>query len=227
MADRVAFFDVDGTLLPPPSMERRFLGWLLARRILGPRHLLRGALSIALNPPWTAARFKMNKMYLRGEAVDRLEALGAEYVTLAIIPALRRIALETIDHHRRQGDRVVLLTGSLDLLVGPLARKMGLDGAIAGRLERAGGHFTGCALAPHPYGEQKAEALRDYARRANIDLTRACLYSDSASDLPAFLLVGGATAVNPSPRLAREARRRGWAIAHWPDASSRRVLILS
>jgi phosphoserine phosphatase len=104
-------------------------------------------------------------------------------------------------------------------LVRPLARRLGLDDAIAGRLEESGGRFTGRIIPPHPYSEGKAAALRDYAQKAAIDLERASLYSDSWSDLPAFRLVGRSTVVNPSPRLRRLARQQGWMVADWVDAS--------
>lgn len=217
MADRTAFFDVDGTLLPPPSSERRFVRWLLANRLIGLRHLGRGALSIMADFPWSVAKYKANKGYLRGEGTDRFAALGTEFVAAAIVPALRRAAREAIERHRRQGDRIVLLTGSLDLLVQPLAKQLGADDAVAGRLEARGGRFTGRVIPPHPHGTGKADALRDYARRSGIALERACLYSDSWSDLPAFDLVGRATVVNPSPRLRRLAGQQGWMIANWGD----------
>jgi len=167
--------------------------------------------------PWSVARFKANKAYLGGEPVDRFLALGADYVGSHILPALRKSALEAIKQHRREGDRIVLLTGSIDLLVRPLTGRLGLDDAIAGRLEESGGRFTGRIIPPHPYGEGKAAALRDYAQTRGLDLQRASLYSDSWSDLPAFRLVGRSTVVNPSPRLARLAGQRGWTVARWVD----------
>jgi HAD superfamily hydrolase (TIGR01490 family) len=217
VADRVAFFDVDGTLLPPPSSERRFVYWLLAHRQIGLYHMVRGGLSIVADVFWSVARFKANKAYLGGEPVDRFSSLGADYVGSHILPALRKSALEAIKQHRRQGERVILLTGSLDLLMRPLAKQLGVDDAISGRLEESGGRFTGRIIPPHPYGEGKAAALRDYAQQAAIDLERACFYSDSWSDLPAFRLVGRAIVVNPSPRLARLAGQRGWTVARWVD----------
>ena len=216
---RAAFFDVDGTLLPSPSLERRFLYWLLAHRRIGLQHLGRSALSLLMDIPWSMARFKANKAYLRGEPVDRFLALGADFVPAHIVPLLRRSALEAIEQHRRDGDRIVLLTGSLDLLVQPLAQKLGIEEVVAGRLEQADGRFTGRTIPPHPYGEQKGVALLNYAQQVSIDLPRSCLYSDSWSDLSAFRLVGLSTVVNPSLRLERLARRRGWIIADWPDAS--------
>jgi HAD superfamily hydrolase (TIGR01490 family) len=217
--NQIAFFDVDGTLLPPPSTERRFLRWLLARRIIGIGHLARAAFSLLVDVPWSAAKFKANKAHLHGESVERFRTLGAEFVTAAIVPILRQAAREAIEQHRRNGDRIILLTGTLDLLAEPLARALAIDDAICGRLEQADGHFTGHTIPPHPYGEGKAAALRDYARRAGIDLERTSVYGDGWSDLPAFRLAGRATVVNPPPTLERLAKQQGWTVAHWEDGS--------
>jgi HAD superfamily hydrolase (TIGR01490 family) len=217
--NQVVFFDVDGTLLPPPSTERRFLHWLLDRRIIGPGHLLRSALSLLVDLPWSAAKFKANKAYLRGESAERFRTLGADFVTASILPIVRRSACEAIERHRRTGDRTLLLTGTLDLLAEPLARALKIDDVVCGRLELIDSRFTGRTILPHPYGEGKADALRTYARQAGIDLERASLYSDGWNDLPAFQLAGRSTVVNPPPRLERLARRKGWTVAQWADLS--------
>jgi len=215
----VVFFDVDGTLLPPPSTERRFIRWLRDRRIIGISHLARAVFSLLVDVPWSAEKFKANKAYLHGESVERFRALGAEFVTTAIVPILRRAAREAIERHRQAGDRLVLLTGTLDLLAEPLARALKMHDVVCGQLEQADGRFTGCTIPPHPYGEGKAAALWNYARHAGIDLERAGVYGDGWSDLPAFRLVGGATVINPPPRLERLAGQQGWTVVHWSDES--------
>ena len=214
-----AFFDVDGTLFPPPSTERRFIRWLLGRKIIGLRHLTRSAVSLLTDFPWSAAKFKADKSYLRGESVERLRPLGDEFVTAVIVPILRRAAREAIERHRQAGDHLILLTGTLDLLAEPLARALKMHDIICGRLEQADGRFTGRTIPPHPYGKGKAAALRHYARQAGIDLKQATLYGDGWSDLPAFQLGGHPTVVNPSPPLEWMARQQGWAVAHWSDES--------
>jgi HAD superfamily hydrolase (TIGR01490 family) len=213
----VAFFDVDGTLLPPPSSERRFVHWLLVHRIIGLRHVAHAASSLLLDFPWSAAKFKANKAWLRGESVERFQALGAEFVAAAIVPIVSRAARKAIERHRGDGDRLVLLTGTLDLLAQPLADALAIDDAVCGRLERADGRFTGRITPPHPYGEGKAAALWNYARHTGIDLERASLYGDGWSDLPAFRSVGRATVVNPPPGLERFAQQQGWTVARWAD----------
>jgi HAD superfamily hydrolase (TIGR01490 family) len=124
-----------------------------------------------------------------------------------------------IERHRRNGDRIILLTGTLDLLAEPLARALTFDDVVCGRLEQADGRFTGRTTPPHPYGEGKAAALRDYAQRTGIDLQYIHIYGDGWSDLPAFKLAGRATVINPSPRLERLAKQQGWTVARWDGPS--------
>src|SRR5215475_4623516 len=62
-----AFFDLDGTLLPEPSLERRFFRLLRYRRRIGPRQYLGWLLeSLRLAPGGPSAVARQNKMYLRG-----------------------------------------------------------------------------------------------------------------------------------------------------------------
>jgi len=58
-------------------------------------------------------------------------------------------------------------------------------------------------MAFYAYGPGKAEAMRELAARAGIDLAASSAYSDSATDLPMLEAVGHPVAVNadrPWPR---------------------------
>lgn len=57
--------------------------------------------------------------------------------------------------------------------------------------------------------------LLDYAGRHGVSLQDCAFYTDSMSDLPMLLEVGRPVVVAPDPRLAREARRRGWVVEDW------------
>jgi fatty acyl-CoA reductase len=75
--------------------------------------------------------------------------------------------------------------------------------------------YTGDLLASPPVGEARALALKAYAETNGIDLANTVAYADSSSDLPLLEAVGHAVAVNPEPRLAAIARRRGWIVERW------------
>jgi fatty acyl-CoA reductase len=54
-----------------------------------------------------------------------------------------------------------------------------------------------------------------WAKKHGVDLAQSYFYSDSYNDMPMLSRVGTAIAVNPDARLARHARRSGWAVQQW------------
>jgi thioester reductase-like protein len=85
---------------------------------------------------------------LRGVSRDRLELLGDEYFHYKLKPYLKaegvRLLQETVD----SGASVVLVSQSLDHVMRPLARFLGVKWIIANRLELRDGIATGRLLAP-------------------------------------------------------------------------------
>jgi phosphoserine phosphatase len=77
------------------------------------------------------------------------------------------------------------------------------------------GAFTGRLVEPLCYGVGKLARARELAARVGFDLDEATFYSDSYTDLPLLEAVRTPVAVNPDPRLARLARRRGWRVERW------------
>ena len=72
---------------------------------------------------------------------------------------------------------------------------------------------TGC-----PAASSMGRSLAEYAAANDLSLNDAVAYADSASDLPRLESVGFPVAVNPEPKLATIARRRGWQVEHWSRA---------
>jgi phosphoserine phosphatase len=70
-------------------------------------------------------------------------------------------------------------------------------------------------LEPLCFGAGKVVAAEAWAARHGVDLADTTFYTDSYTDLPMLERVGRPVAVNPDPRLARTARRRGWPILRW------------
>ena len=70
-----------------------------------------------------------------------------------------------------------------------------------------------------PTGENRAQAMMDYADLHDLDLRESVAYADSTSDLPMLDVVGFPVAVNPETRLAALARKRGWLVEHWDKAA--------
>jgi len=116
----------------------------------------------------------------------------------------------------RLGHRTVLLTGALDFVIEPLRPLF--DDVVSATLDERDGRLTGELISVPPTGEARALLLAGYAEANDLSLSDAVAYADSASDLPMLESVGFPVAVNPEPKLATIARRRGWHVEHWSKA---------
>ena len=225
-----AFFDLDGTLLAPPSLEWRFVGYLLARDQIRSRNLARWlghfAATVFRSP---LAAIEGNKRYLSGLQ----ESLAADWSNshaacdLPFFPqGLARMAW----HHAQQ-HQIFLVTGTLAPLARAIASQFPCPVEIfATELEVRDRHWTGQLASNHRSGETKARTLRAIAAQRNLALSHSFAYGNQMADLPMLESVGHPVAVNPSPRLANRARKHRWSICRWdhPQAavpSPRRALL--
>ena len=203
--------DLDGTLLPGASSERRFIARLLARRRLGPTQIVCALWFLLRHWPadgrWT---FKKNKAYLAGLPVAEVAALAETFVRADIEPRLRGTLLRRLERHRRTGDVVALLSGAPDFIVAPLAERLEIAVWRATRCAQRDGRFLAEPPFRHPFAEEKLRFAREICAALNIGLADCTAYADSAHDLPLLRRVGRPVAVHPDRRLASVARRQGW-----------------
>ncbi|MBU0719693.1 MAG: HAD-IB family hydrolase [Planctomycetes bacterium] len=215
-----AFFDVDGTLVRTTIVHyyiyfRRRRMSPLAGAIWQGIYLLKCVYFLVLDK---ISRSRLNIVFYRGYAglpAGEIKAQAEECHREVIGRRCFEQAPECIREHRDAGHAVVLVTGSIDFIVEPLARQLRVTGVIAPALVESNGRFTGQLDGP-PIGEQeKARRIVQYAREHGIDLAQSHAYGDSIADLPMLEAVGHAHAVNPDRALATAAKRRGWQIHRW------------
>jgi len=200
-----AIFDVDRTLVRPPT-ERLFFLYLIWRRKIS----LIQALCFLMKLPRQADYRFQDKTYLKGLAVPEIELLAGECYQKYIKPRLSRAGLACLQAHKEKDHKIIILTGSLQCLMLPLQRDLEADWLIAAALETREGRCTGAVAGLHPRGNHKLLLLQELAQREGIDLASSYAYADHISDLPVLLSVGHAVAVNPSRRLRMSVRERGW-----------------
>lgn len=224
-----AFFDIDGTLLPRPSLERRFLRYLRWRGELATAQWARW-LAVFLARAWrdAVAATHGNKMHLAGVRVATLNAWLAflrRHPLPFFLPALERLAW-----HISQGHRVFLVSGTLcplaqavaEAVQGILQSRLGSPvvlAVVATDLEVREGRFTGRVTGPAICGPGKARAVTMLATEHNLDLTSSSAYGDCYLDRWMLGCVGHPSAVSPSLRLALLAQRRRWPVLRWTHAA--------
>jgi len=224
-----AFFDLDGTLVPKPSLEWRFFAELRMRQAIPARNYFLWLLEAArLAPRGVNVVRHANKMYLRDVSVSGLgaEILGSGQSQTAA-PQFFKAGVQRVAWHAAQGHAIVLVSGTLAPLARGaavmLATKLafrGMSGAIevcGTELQERDGRWTGRTLREAMLGEAKAEKVRRFARERGVALERSYAYADSLSDRPMLEAVGRPVVVNPSPELQRIAQRSDWPILLWHE----------
>jgi len=217
----VAFFDLDRTLIAVNSASgwvRRELrlghvGWLEAMRAAG----WIGLYGLGVANMGNVVRSAVAT--LRGTPEDEIRRRTLAFWEEEVRAQLRPGARAAVERHREAGDRLVLLTSSSPYMSEPIAAELGLDDWLCNRFEVVDGVFTGETLEPLCFGAGKIEHARAYVAERGVALTDCAFYTDSMSDLPMLELVGRPVVIDPDPRLAREAKRRGWPVEDWGGVS--------
>ncbi len=215
-----AFFDVDGTLVDSDIV--RYGVEIRTAEMSGPRRALWVAGFLPRIPYYLALDRKSRASFQRAfyrvyrglpadDLEERSEALFHHYVEPRLFPA----GLSRLADHRRRGHRVVLVSGSVEAIVRPLAERLQVRDVLAPRLETADGRLTGNLDRPPLAGDRKADAVREFARANGIDVQASFAYADSLDDLPMLEAVGRPAAVNPRGRLLDAALERGWDVYRW------------
>lgn len=216
-------FDLENTLIASNVVAS--YSWLATRR-LPQEDRLRFVLQTLKEAPALLAADRrdrsdfLRQFYRRYEGANaaQLEADALEMFSDLILTKSFPAAIRRVREHRRLGHRTVLITGALDVAIGPLRPLF--DDIIAPSLAvRPDGTYRGELTAVPPTAEARAQALFDYADEHGFDVAEGVAYADSTSDLPMLEAVGFPVAVNPETRLAALARKRGWLVEHFDKAA--------
>jgi phosphatidylglycerophosphatase C len=116
----------------------------------------------------------------RGVEERRLRDSATAWATVELPRLVRPAALARLRWHQSQGHRVVVATASLELLVAPWARTVGVGDVLATRLEVREGRVTGRLDGGNCRGAAKVERLR--ALLGDLDAFELYAYGDSRGD---------------------------------------------
>ena len=215
--ERWAVFDIDGTLLPGPSMEARFVRYAWRAGLIGPRGVCRYFLRILqmVLCGRISRNFRNNKMIYSGIPCKDLDALAEIFVKQEIVPQLAPAGILTAAELKQRGFRILILSGAPLFLAHHLVKTCRADACIAARLGRVDGRYTGALITPHPYGREKRQILLSIASQLGIQFHDSIVFANHASDASHMSLFGEAVAVNGDRRLRQIARLHGWGCETW------------
>lgn len=163
-----------------------------------------------------AIHHKIFQLFYAGQPIDRfscyLEEFLSQILTFYSPPLHERLRVLQAE----EGTLIALFSASPEILVGPIARLLGLK-VFAGSRYPSISSSQGLIYDKEGEiqvisGQRKAAMLVELAEKYGISLEATCAYSDHEEDLPLLEKAGKAVVVSPGFKLARIARARGWQI---------------
>ena len=217
----MAAFDLENTVIAANVVMA--YGWLATRRLplddrarLVAKILLEAPSLLALDHRDRSDFLRHFYRRYEGAPVEQMAEDSGEMFSDLILTQAYPAAIRRVRQHRAAGHTTVLITGALDFIVEPLRPLF--DHIVCAELAHSNGIYTGQLAEVPPTSESRAEVLRDFANAEGLLLSESVAYADSASDLALLEAVGYPVAVNPEPKLAMLARKRGWLIEYFDKA---------
>jgi len=221
---RVAFFDVDNTLMQGSSLF--FLSRGMYQRGFFNRRDILAFLFANLRYQLTGKENKeeIDRVqqaacdFIKGHKVSEFETLAADVYDRYVSPALWQGTIEIAHDHLNAGEEVWLITASPSAMADLIAKKLGFTGALGTVAEVSDGVYTGRLEGKLLHGQEKAVVVNRLALEHGIDLKNSYAYSDSHHDIPLLEAVGKPRVINPDTLLQVRALRD-----HWPIHDFRRA----
>ncbi len=144
--------------------------------------------------------------------LGELKSLRQEFLEDCIRPIVLPRAQSLVRQHEEQGHETLIVTATNRFVTEPIAELFGIRDLIAVDLEMVEGRLTGRPLGIPSFREGKVKRLQVWLLDRRWSPRRMWFYSDSHNDLPLLREVDHPVAVDPDPRLRKEAAARGWPV---------------
>jgi phosphatidylglycerophosphatase C len=179
----LALFDFDGTITFKDSFAD-FLKYAVggARFYLGIACLAPVFLGFLLGliRSWRAKEL-MSIFFFHGWDAHKFRELASKYSREELPKMVREIAQERIDWHRKRGDTVAVVSGSIDLWLKDWCEAQHVH-LIATKLAEKDGRITGRFLTKNCNGREKVRRIREHLDLSRFDYIYA--YGDRPGDRP-------------------------------------------
>ncbi|WP_416176409.1 HAD-IB family hydrolase [Clostridium sp.] len=206
-----AFFDIDGTLYREGLMTEVFKK-LVKYEIITPDRWYK-----EVKPEyekWDKRQgnydnylLKMADIYI--EAIKGLHRCQIEFIARKVISQkgdrVYTYTRDRIKWHRKNGHKIITVSGSPIELVREMSKKYGFDDYIGAKyIMDENSIYTGEVI-PMWDSLSKRKAIQMFVKKYDIDLEKSYSYGDTAGDFEMLKLVGNPTCVNPTRELVKEA----------------------
>jgi len=221
MAD-IAIFDLDYTLTKRGTWGRfviqnvRYKPWLW--------------LPLMLAAGWAQWRYKQGKIprihvkqaMMRWSMVGKprlaMEGMAEDFALKEVEKGLRPGAMKALEAHRAAGDTIIIASAAVDIIVGPIAKRLGITHWVATDMKWDHDKLAPEFSSPNCYGPEKLARVKQlFAKNPELkhDHTFITMYSDSYSDLDILRFSDKGVVVNADYQLKEAAQDEDFDIVEW------------
>jgi len=183
MQKGLALFDFDGTITRKDSLLE-FMKYAVGKWKF---YLTMGIFSplifyyIFIKKDGSVAKRKVLSFLFKGKSREELDRLGKSFSEEIVPSILITSAMEEIELHKKQNDRVIVISASLENWLKPWADSMNLE-VICTQLEFVKGKFSGRFATPNCNGQEKVNRIKAYLNPEDYNPIFA--YGNSSGDKP-------------------------------------------
>lgn len=152
-----------------------------------------------------------------GRDLLELQPLLARFVAQDIRPQVPQAVRDLLQMHEAAGHLVLATCASVRVLGEALAAELGVEQVLGTELVWFAGRCTGVLRGQPNMRVHKLARVRAWLHARGLGdatLRQATFYSDTINDLALLSAVGRPVVVDPDPRLAATAMRKGWKRLH-------------
>lgn len=208
------FSDVEGTLVDG-SIPQIALAVGRNIRLFSTSKRMQIAVLEGIGSVGPAKLDKVLQLYALLRATAGMRPQDVEHWVDALVPALtarlKRGSWRLLQAHQAAGLPLVLVSGGLHEGIVRLAAELGARGEGT-KVRLRDGRYEASVDGEVCQGAGKAERVRAVLAELGYDASQSYAYGDTASDIAFLELFGYPHVVDPDPKLAEEARKRGWPI---------------
>lgn len=216
--EKVAFFDIDGTLYNG-NLGLDVGKYLVGLRLISRMVLLRAVfwgflykLRLISYDKFGILGMSLLEDVLSGKEVERVLRVVEDFYEITDLNLNKKV-LGLLQDLKDKDFFIVLVTGEPDFLMRPFIAKVGADTSITTELELdKKGNFTGKILDNLSTNKGKYEAFKRFVEKEGVSLTESVAVGDSEGDLGMLEACGRAVCVNPTKRLREVALEKSWEI---------------
>ena len=214
-----AFFDLDRTLINSFSAKeffraRLFSGKMTTRELVAQ---FSGVIVYAAGQGNFAGLAAVGAQGVKGIREDVFIEVGEDVYYKHLADGIYPESRALVNAHLAKGHTVAIISAATPYQVNPIARDLDIPHVMCTRMEIERGKFTGRIIEPACWGEGKAYAAQELAKKHELDLSKSYFYTDSASDAPLLEIVGNPRPVNPDTKLSALAFKNNWPVFRFDD----------